>query len=350
MATLIGLTFVLLAGAMVGSAMVPIRFMRTYQFENYWAIYNLMATVLLPWGLAFATVPNLLGVYRQLSLGTLLVPPFFAFAWGIASTLGGMCISRIGLSLTYALMSGIGASAGALVPLVYFSPETLRTKAGKCLLLGVTFMIIGVVIVAKAGREKEKRERAESATQEAKPIPKSFIHGSFAIGLAMTIVGGLLSTGLNFCFAFGQRISAAAVRANASKMNATYAVWAIAMLGGMIPTLAYSLLLCARHKSWKQFARSPITDVSLSVAMGMLFVGSIACYGLGALKLGLLGTSVGWAIMQVTQLAVANLAGFLFGEWKKAGTDVVRMMFIGLTVLTAASGVLAYSNYLQEFG
>src|SRR5712692_4805654 len=147
MQLLIGLAFVLMSGAMVGSAMVPIRFMRKYQFENYWAVYNLMGTVLIPWGLAFAAVPNLLGVYRQLPASTLLMPPLFGFSWGIASTLGGRCISRIGLSLTIALISGIGASAGALIPLLYFSPQTFLTRAGAFLLLGVAIMIIGLVIV-----------------------------------------------------------------------------------------------------------------------------------------------------------------------------------------------------------
>jgi len=345
METPIGLLFVLMSGTMVGCAMVPIRFMRQYKFENYWTIYNLVATCLIPWALAFATIPNLLGVYRQLPLRTLLVPMLFAFSWGIASTLGGMCISRIGLSLTYAVTCGVGASAGALVPLLYFSPRTLGTKAGAWLLLGVAIIVVGIAVVAQAGREKEAQEKVASAASQN--VSKSFIQGSFGVGLAMAILAGILAAGLNFSFAFGQAISAA-VGNKASKLNATYAVWAIAMLGGMIPTLGYALILCAKNKSWKRFAMSPVRDASLSAAMGVLFMGSVAFYGLGTVKLGLLGTSVGWAIMQVSQLAAGNVSGFLLGEWKIAGARAVRRMFVGLAVLAVASVALAYSNYLQN--
>ncbi len=85
----IGLMLVFVSGAMAGSALTPIKFMRRYQFENYWVVHSLTGTVLIPWALAFATIPNLLDVYRQLPVTSLLLPPLFAFSWGIASTLGG---------------------------------------------------------------------------------------------------------------------------------------------------------------------------------------------------------------------------------------------------------------------
>ena len=93
---------------------------------------------------------------------------------------------------------------------------------------------------------------------------------------------------------------------------------------------------------------SPLRDAPLSITMGILFMGSVAFYGLGTVKLGVLGTSVGWAIMQVAQISTGNIAGFLLGEWKIAGTRAIRRMFIGLSVLTVASVVLAYGNYLQQ--
>jgi hypothetical protein len=52
--------------------------------------------------------------------------------------------------------------------------------------------------------------------------------------------------------------------------------------------------------------------------------------------------------MQVAQLAAGNVSGFLLGEWKIAGAPAVRRMFGGLAILTVASVVLAYSNYLQN--
>src|SRR5580704_15352410 len=136
MSLLTGLILVLLSGVMAGSALSPIKFVRKYRFENYWLIYGLTSTVVIPWALALSATPHLFGIYSQLPWKVLLLPPAFAFSWGIASMLGGLCVSRIGLSLSYALVIGMGASAGSLMPLLYFSPQTLHTAAGHSILLG----------------------------------------------------------------------------------------------------------------------------------------------------------------------------------------------------------------------
>ncbi|MCW5982029.1 MAG: hypothetical protein KIT09_28345 [Bryobacteraceae bacterium] len=342
----VGLILVFVSGAMAGSALTPIKFMRRYRFENYWVVHSLTGTVLIPWALAFLAVSNLLGVYRSLPASALLLPAAFAFSWGIASTLGGLCVSRIGLSLAYALVIGIGGSAGALIPLLYFSPETLATRSGASLLAGVAVMVAGLVVVAGAGREKETKEREAGPQSEAPG--RATIQGSFVAGLVMAALAGILSAGLNFSFTFGQSVTAAAVEAGASRINATYAVWAIAMLGGMIPNLAYALFLCAKNNSWGRFAASAVPDIPLGMLMGALFMGSTALYGLGAVKLGLLGTSVGWGIMQIMQIVVGNIGGFLTGEWKIAGPGPTRRMLAGVGILVLASIVMAFGNYLQE--
>jgi len=69
-----------MSGAMVGTVMVPVKFMRKYHFENYWLVYNLTGTVLIPWALAFGTVPNLIALYRQLPAGALVVRPHLRLA------------------------------------------------------------------------------------------------------------------------------------------------------------------------------------------------------------------------------------------------------------------------------
>src|SRR4030095_7711438 len=110
-----GFMLVLLSGIMAGSALSPIKFVRKYRFENYWLIFGLIGTAIIPWVLALSMTPHLSAAYAQVSWKGLLLPPAFALSWGIASMLGGLCVSRIGLSLSYALVIGIGASAGSLV-------------------------------------------------------------------------------------------------------------------------------------------------------------------------------------------------------------------------------------------
>jgi L-rhamnose-H+ transport protein len=342
-----GLALVFASGIMAGSTLSPIKFMQRYRFENYWLIHSLVGTVIIPWTLALSTVPNLLQIYAKMPLHLLVLPPLFAFTWGIASTLGGLCVARIGLSLTYALVIGFGAAAGALVPLLYFSPDTLFTSAGHFILTGVAVMILGLFVVARAGRAKELKERATTETPNQHGSD-SVIKGSFLVGLAMAIIAGILSAGLNFSFAFGGPIAQAAISAGASRNNATYALWALAMTGGMIPNIAYALFLCVRNQSWTIFLGGARTDMPLSILMGTLFMGSTAVYGLGAVRLGALGTSVGWAIMQIMQIVVGNMGGWLTGEWKLAGSSATRQMIAGLVILTVASIEMAFGNYLEQ--
>jgi L-rhamnose-H+ transport protein len=347
MSLLTGFILVLLSGIMAGSALSPIKFVRKYRFENYWLIYGLTATVVIPWALALSATPHLFSVYSQLPWKILLLPPAFAFSWGIASMLGGLCVSRIGLSLSYALVIGIGASAGSLVPLLYFSPQTLHTPAGRCILLGIAVMLGGLALVTRAGRQKESQSLTGGSSLDNREDRSGERQHSYIAWVLTAALAGILSAGLNFSFAFSGDVAAAAHAAGASATTATYAVWALAMLGGMIPNLIYPCLLCFHNRSWNVFLASPSTDLVLSILLGVLFMGSTVLYGLGAVRLGLLGTSVGWGIMQIMQIVVGNVSGFLTGEWRLAGSKPVRSMIAGVAVLVLASMVMAYGNYIQ---
>jgi len=345
MQLLVGLLLTMISGAMAGSVMTPIKFMRRYQFEHYWMVFGLTGTVLIPWTLAYVTVPGLFRIYGQLPWHVLLLPPMFAFSWGIASMLAGLCVSRIGLSLTYAMVIGVGAAAGLLVPLLYFSPQTLRTPAGYLILLGITVMMGGLALVTRAGQEREKDTQNQLA-KTAAANPASSKQRRYFLWVVIAMTAGVLSAGLNFSFVFGQEIAKAAQTAGASGTNATYAVWSLAMIGGMVPNLLYPIMLCTRNGSWRTFVSSPQTDIPLSMLMGFLFIGSTAVYGVAALHLGALGASVGWGIMQIMQIVVGNLFGFLTGEWKAAHSRLVRLMLTGLAVLVIASILMALGNYL----
>ena len=338
-----GILLVLLSGVAAGLTLCPIKFIHKYRFENYWLIYGIVGTILIPWCLALFANPNLHAVYSQLPWKTLVLPPLFAFSWGIASMLGGLCVSRIGLSLTYALVIGIGASAGSLVPVLYFSPKTLHTAAGYCILFGIAVMMFGLIFVTRAGKQKEALVGHQNNLSEAQPTA---IH-AYAFWVLMAAIAGLLSAGLNFSFAFGQTVNQAARLAGASAVTATYPLWALAMLGGMIPNIIYPGALCFRNHSWTIFRESGRSDIALSILLGVLFMSSTVLYGVGAVRLGLLGTSIGWGIMQIMQIVVGNLSGFLTGEWKLAQANQIRLMIAGISILVFASIIMAFGNYIQ---
>ena len=78
--------------------------------------------------------------------------------------------------------------------------------------------------------------------------------------------------------------------------------------------------------------------------MGLLWGGSIFLYGAATPLLGSIGPSIGWPLSLAVGLLVANLMGFLLGEWREAGADAVRLMRLGIITLLAAIVICAIST------
>ena len=135
-----------------------------------------------------------------------------------------------------------------------------------------------------------------------------------------------------------------AVRQGTSKEAAGYAVWPVALLGGLIPNAGYALWLLARNATWKVFRGSWRPDVWYGCLMGLLWMGAFAVYGVSSVYLGALGTSIGWALFQIFMIMTANLSGVLTGEWRSASAPARRGLWTGLGLLAAATALIAAGN------
>ena len=77
-------------------------------------IYGIVGTVVVPWGLALGTTPHLFAVYSQLPWRVLLLPPTFAFSWGIASMLATLLLMGVfGLLFVLSRFMKISQAFGA---------------------------------------------------------------------------------------------------------------------------------------------------------------------------------------------------------------------------------------------
>src|ERR1700730_11245239 len=112
-----GIVLTLLAGLMAGNCMLPMKFNRTWKWENSWLVFSVVSLVILPWMLALGLVDHLFEAYRGLTLLQLGVPFLFGAGWGVAQVLFGLSVQRLGLGLAYAIIVGLGALLGTLVPL-----------------------------------------------------------------------------------------------------------------------------------------------------------------------------------------------------------------------------------------
>lgn len=126
-----GLALVVLGGFLNGSFAAPMKKMPAWRWENTWLLYSLVGMVIVPVILGIATVPHLGGVYFAASWPTLFKVALFGFGWGVGSTLLGLGIERVGMALGFAIILGVTASVGSLLPLLVLSPGALWTRRGR---------------------------------------------------------------------------------------------------------------------------------------------------------------------------------------------------------------------------
>ena len=337
----IGILLVAFAGLLVGSGAWPMKLMRQFQFEHWWFLGMLTGLIILPWAVTLLFCPNAFEALAQIPAGTILTANLWAVGWGVANVLSGLCLVRIGVALTGAILTGLGASLGVTLPLIvkgsglFQDAPDLVSPAGLTVLAGVGVMLLGVGFAALAGfgRERARPQRALNA-------------GSFSGGLIMAAIAGLLSCGMGLAFVYGQGPIMHAMRsAGAAEVPATFAVWAVGLFGGALVNLVYPLFLMARNRSFGVLRRN-WTEAALATFMGINLAVGIVLMGAGMRALGALGASVGFGIQQASQMLGSQGLGFLSGEWHGVTGRPRRQMFFAIACLIAAALIMAWGNRL----
>jgi L-rhamnose-H+ transport protein len=330
---------VILGGMTQGIFAAPMRWTRSWAWENVWLVYSVSALVVIPLAAAKATVPNLFAVYGSVPVSALVVTILFGFGWGVANVMFGLAVARVGMALSFAIVVGLSAALGSLIPLVASTPERLRTHSGLLVLAGVVLTLFGVFLLGSAGRSRERM-----ALDSSKANLQSKTGGDIG-GLLLCVMAGVLAPMLNFSFAFGSRIISEATRQGISSARAVNAIWALALAGGFVSNGGYCVILLLKHRSFRQFVKPGTASYwSLGVLMGTLWTAGIFLYGWGASRLGDLGPSVGWPVFQATIVIVSSVVGFCLHEWRGAEPRVVRVNAVGVAVLISAIVVLSIGN------
>jgi len=325
-----GIAVVIIAGVVNGSFAAPMKRMPSWRWENSWLMFAITGLVIFPWLIAYGTIPHLASVYSGASWSTLEKVLLFGFMWGIGATLCGLGISRVGLALAFAVILGITASFGSLIPLAVLHPEELLSKHGIALIVGTMVMTVGLVFLAIAGR---RRERA--AGQSGSPS------SGFTLGLLICIFSGLFSSMLNFSFVFGDELRVRALAVGASPTMAANPIWSLCTSGGFIANAVYCVYLLKKNKTWGVYKVGGTLYWILGSLMGLLWFGGTLMYGSGASILGTLGGMIGWPVFMVMDIIVGLFWGMITGEWKDAGRPALIYCWIGIGVLCVAIAVIA---------
>lgn len=329
------LLLIISAGLMQGSFVVPMKCMKKWAWENTWLAFCFLGFIVLPLILALLTVRHLSQVVSSSPAHGILLAAIFGLGWGCGSVCFGLGINALGMGLGYSIILGLTGALGSLIPWFTTSAKTLSYSV--LLWCGVLVMVTGVVVCSLAGREREQKG---DSIDTRKATPRSFWEG-----LALCAASGILSCFLNLGFVYGAGVTHRAEALGANAANAPNVLWLIIMSAGFVTNAIYCGYLMVKKGSWRKYriheSRIYLVD---ALGMGILWVGSLVAYGIGANKLGYNGASIGWPILMSLCIVISNLWGLVTGEWQGAGKKSFVIMASGIGILLLAVVVLSWAS------
>jgi L-rhamnose-H+ transport protein len=340
MQLLSGIVVAGLGGVAAGSLNWPMKLMKRFNFEQCWFAGMVFGLIIVPWTITLLFCPNAIEAYRSVDASIILKSNVFSLAWGIGNVLLGISLTRIGASLSFAVLSGIGIPLGAIVPMVFkgsgmfnAAPD-LSSRTGLVILIATGLMLVGVALVAMAGFGRDKMQGKEAGS------------GGFLTGLIMCIISGICSVGPSFAFVYSQDpIRNAMLQRGASEWPAAIAVWALGMFLGAMVNVIYPGVLMSRKKSWHVLSESS-RELGLSLIVGMNLFLAFSLWFSGMLLLGPMGGSVGFGIYFALQILGAQGLGLVSGEWRGIHGKPAVQMFTAVAILTIAAAIMAYASTL----
>ncbi|MCZ2080173.1 MAG: hypothetical protein HUU41_03225 [Bryobacteraceae bacterium] len=324
----LGVFYATLSGIANGLFSAPMKIIPVWKWENIWLVFILTACVLMP-PLVVLPAANPAAVIAAAPTAAVWAALIFGFAWGFGAILFGLSVHTLGVSLANSLVIGLSSALGSVVPLIV-SGDLRAEPRVFVLFAGVAVFIAGVWLCGRAGRMSEQQ------------ISREWRGYFFAIG------SGVMSAVFNIGYSLALPVADAGERLGLTRFTSTNVIWLLMLGAGAIPNIGYCLLLLSRHRSAKLFnAGPPAKTWGLGLLMGLLWGGSIFLYGAATPLLGDIGPSIGWPLSLAVGLLVANLMGYLLGEWRTAPLAAVRFMQFGIVTLLIAIVITAASTTLS---
>jgi L-rhamnose-H+ transport protein len=339
----LGLTLAVISGLMNGTFTLPMRYLGRWSWENVWALFIMIACILMPVVIAVTTVSNLGEALREAPTRGIVMAIVCGFAWGFGAVMFGQGVSAIGISLGNTFVLAISSSLGSFLPILLLAPGKLFERQGEAIMAGTMIAIVGIAFCGFAGKLKEHSQMNENVRQEmvGKARP-------FWIGLLLCAGAGVLSAVFNIGYSSAQGIVQSAVRQGNSAFAGSNLVWLLMLTGGAIANLGFCVYLFKQNRTWAKYAQPRSASLyGLTLMMGLLWGGSIFVYGSAAPKLGKLGPAIGWPLSLSVGLLTANLCGIFTGEWCFSRAVERVLMGAGLLVLILAIITLGWSSTLS---
>jgi L-rhamnose-H+ transport protein len=314
-----GLIAALIAGAINGSVLAPMKIVKHWAWENMWLAFAICAYVLSPWIVAGYSIPHLAVVYERTGWLVTAITCLLGMGWGVAVVLFGIAVDMVGLSISSAILYGCSVAIGSIGALGLIDRSKLLTPGGIKILAWDLVLVLGVLLCAQAGRSKD---------------PAATLHGARTRkGVAVSLLAGLLSTLFNIVLAYGDPIRKNAVSLGADPNAATNAIWSLAVTSGAVPSILWCIRLLNRNKTWSLYrSQASAANLLTCAGMGAAWIAATVLYGFATTRLGTFGAVLGWPVYMSATILAGITWGLLLREWKGAPRYAVRLLWTGVGI------------------
>lgn len=382
----LGVFFHWLGGLASASFYVPYRGVQRWSWETYWLVGGFFSWIIAPWLIAIFLTRDLVAVLAETPLHTIFWVVLFGLLWGIGGLTFGLTMRYLGLSLGMAVVLGLCAAFGTLMPPIFsgvFVSQVLGTVSGRVILFGVLVCLMGISAAGVAGIYKERT----MSPQQKKAAIKEF---DLKKGLAVATLSGVMSA----CFAYG--LAAGAPIKILTLQHGTPVLWqglpvlVVVLIGGFTTNFIWCVALNLKNKTgfeyltaapdrYKTLADEPILETAIDAPSrevvthipshvaadsqpAPLLMNYLLCavagttwyfqfffYTMGETQMGKYGFS-SWTLHMASIIIFSTLWGLGFREWSGAGRMAMRFLGLALLLLVGSTLIVGYGNFLAAAG
>jgi L-rhamnose-H+ transport protein len=339
-----------LGGLASASFYVPYRKVRHWSWEIFWLTGGIFSWVIAPWVFASIQTRDLIGVLSAAPHSVWGWCFFFGLLWGLGGLTFGLTMRYLGLSLGMAIVLGLTAAFGTIMPPLVSGElaRILPTVHGQVIMAGLALCLLGIVVIGRAGRLKERDLPEEQ--QKA-----SIAEFDLKKGILVAIFSGIMSACFAYGLAAGDSVKALTLAAGTAPLWQGLPVLCLVLLGGATTNIIWCAILIVKNRTAGEFigragaaadgvAPPPLArNYLLCAVAGTLWYFQFFFYTMGESQMGKYGFS-SWTLHMASIIIFSSLWGFALKEWKGASRQTLTLVFVGLALLVASTVVIGIAN------
>lgn len=338
----IGLLIAILSGSCFGVCFLPVRYMTKFAWENIWFVYSLVAVVLFPILVGWATIPGIIGLYREVGWRLNLIVLAAGLLSGAGVIMYGQALIRVGMALVNALGNGISLVLGSFIPLIIQHREAARGRLGLSLWVGLALSVAGLVICGQAAAQRDQA----SAYMDTEQQRDSSRTRTAVVGLLLAVGFGVIQIIMNLGLAFADDYMKIAKAHGTLDMFTADAFYIPSLVPSIVTSTLYFAYLWRKNRTLTQFRGPDLSRYCLwCLLIAIIWFLGMLLYGWAMTWMRSYGPVIGWPVFMAAITLSSVVVEYFYGDWRGRA---LRTLNLGLGALTVSIGVFAYANWLIQ--